>query len=105
MQIQIKKETKQFQTFALSYFIGKSHFEDDGAKNYLVFQSVFKYFTRRTGSNRIILGKCKALSEECIKSPATADNILAPGMILISIKIRVKLDINYLKQEKTSFNC
>ena len=30
-------------TFDLSYFIGKSHFHEDGAQNYLEFQSILKY--------------------------------------------------------------
>ena len=28
----------------LNYFIGKSHFEEDGTQNYLVFQPLNKYF-------------------------------------------------------------
>ena len=30
---------KKLKTFDSSYFIGKSHFEEDGTQNYLVFQS------------------------------------------------------------------
>ena len=29
----------------LSFFKRKSHFDEDGAQNYLVFQSMLKYFT------------------------------------------------------------
>ena len=32
------------KTLDLSYFIGKSHFEEDGTQNYLVFQPLNKYF-------------------------------------------------------------
>ena len=32
------------KTFDSSYFIGKSHFEEDGTQNYLVFQPQNKYF-------------------------------------------------------------
>ena len=28
----------------MGYFIGKSRFEEDGAQNYLVFQSIRRYF-------------------------------------------------------------
>ena len=39
----IKNEIKKLKTLDLSYFIGKSDFEEDGALNYLVFQSLNKY--------------------------------------------------------------
>ena len=35
---------KKLKTLDLSYFIGKSYFEEDGAQNYLVFQSIRRYF-------------------------------------------------------------
>ena len=37
-------ELNNLKTFDSSYFIGKSHFEDDGMQNYLVFQPLNKYF-------------------------------------------------------------
>ena len=40
----VENEFKKLKTFDLSYFIGKSHFEEDGAQNYLLFQSLNKYF-------------------------------------------------------------
>ena len=39
----IENELK-LKTFDSSYFIGKSHFEEDGTPNYLVFQPLNKYF-------------------------------------------------------------
>ena len=36
----IENEFKNLKTLDLSYFIGKSHFEEDGTQNYLVFQSL-----------------------------------------------------------------
>ena len=35
---------KKLKTFDSSYFVGKSHFEEDGTQNYLVFQPINKYF-------------------------------------------------------------
>ena len=32
-----ENELKNLKTFDLSYFIGKSHFDEDGTQNYLVF--------------------------------------------------------------------
>ena len=40
----VENELKKLKTFDLSYFIGKSHFEEDGTRNYLVFQSLNKHF-------------------------------------------------------------
>ena len=39
----IKNELKKLKTLDLSYFIGKSHFEEDGTQSYVVFQ----YFTKQ----------------------------------------------------------
>ena len=39
-----ENELKKLNTFDSSYFIGKSHFEEDGIQNYLVFQPINKYF-------------------------------------------------------------
>ena len=40
----IKNEIKRLKTLDLSYFIGKSHFEEDGSQNYLEFQPIDRYF-------------------------------------------------------------
>ena len=40
----IENKLKKLKTFDSSYFRGKSHFEDDGAQNWLVFQAVSRYF-------------------------------------------------------------
>ena len=40
----IENELKKLKTFNSSYFIGKSHFQEDGTQNYLVFQPLNKYF-------------------------------------------------------------
>ena len=40
----IENELKKLKTLDLSYFIGKSHFEEDGTQNYLVFQPINRYF-------------------------------------------------------------
>ena len=33
----VENESNKLKTFDLSYFIGKRYFEEDGAKNYLLF--------------------------------------------------------------------
>ena len=40
----VENELKKLKTFDSSYFIGKSHFEQDGTQNYLVFQPMYRYF-------------------------------------------------------------
>ena len=40
----VENELKTLRTFDSSYFIGKSHFEENGTQNYLVFQPIKKYF-------------------------------------------------------------
>ena len=44
----VENELNKLKTFDSSYFIGKSHFEENGTQNYLVFQPInrcFKLFT------------------------------------------------------------
>ena len=36
----VSNELNKLKTFNSSYFIGKSHFEEDGMQNYLVFQPI-----------------------------------------------------------------
>ena len=40
----VENELNKLKTFDLSYFISKSHFEEDSTENYLVFQLLNKYF-------------------------------------------------------------
>ena len=61
-------------------FIGRSYFGDNGSQNYLIFQLVFKCFTPPTGGDRILLWKCKGLSEERVKLPDTLDRSLVPQL-------------------------
>ena len=44
-----ENELKELKTFDSSYFIGKSHFEEDGTKNWLVFQPIYRYFKQIIG--------------------------------------------------------
>ena len=38
----VENELKKLKAFDLSYFIDKSHFEEDGVQHYLVFQSIHR---------------------------------------------------------------
>ena len=39
-----ENELKKLKTFDSSYFVGKSHFENHGVQNHLVFQPINKHF-------------------------------------------------------------
>ena len=39
----VENEFKKLRTFDLIYFRGKSHFEEDGAQNCLIFQQISIY--------------------------------------------------------------
>ena len=51
----IKNELKKLKTFDSIYFRGKSHFEEDGTQNWLVFQPMQRYFKTVDANNRNIL--------------------------------------------------
>ena len=76
----IEKEFKKSKTFDSSYFIGKSHFEEDGTQNYLVFQPMYRYFKMITNTDYISSWKSKGLSAGSIKPPTTSDNSLTPAL-------------------------
>ena len=40
----VENEFKKLRKFDSIYFKGKSHFEEDGTQNYLVFQPIQRYF-------------------------------------------------------------
>ena len=45
----VENGLKKLKTFDSSYFIGKSHFEENGTQNYLVFQPMHRYFKQIAG--------------------------------------------------------
>ena len=45
----VENEFKKLQSLDLTYFRGKIYFEEDGTQNYLVFQSINRYFKRTIG--------------------------------------------------------
>ena len=47
----VENKLNKLKTFDSSYFIGKSHFDEDGAQNYLVFQPIIRYFKVSTITN------------------------------------------------------
>ena len=84
--ILVENEFKKLKAFDLSYFIGKNHFEVDGAQNYVVLQSLVKYFKVNMITivvDYVLSWKSKGLSAKSIKPPTTTDNSLTPSIKLL----------------------
>ena len=96
----------KLKTFDSGYFIGKSHFEEDGVQNYLVFQPLNKYFKVITNSNAKYISswQSKGLSDVNIKPPATNDYKLHPKVIYYGTETRLEFRGSCLKQDKSIFN-
>ena len=98
---------KKLKTFDLSYFIGKSHCEEDSTQNYLVFQPLYRYFNQVSGvgsGNYIYSWKSKGLFDENITAPTTSDYKPNPELSCFGTKTRVEVKGNCLKQHKVTFN-
>ena len=94
----IENELKKLKTFHLGYFIGKSHFEEDGAQNYLVFQPICRYFKIIANSKYLSSWLFKGLSDKTITTYPTSDNNLTPLIDYFGSKVRVKFNKGCLKQ-------
>ena len=101
----VENELNNLKTFDSSYFIGKSHFDEDSTQNYLVFQPIVRYFKVNTITNTDYVSswKSKGLSAETIKPPTTSDNSLTPELNYYGTKTRVKFTGSCLKQSKISY--
>ena len=49
----VQNDLNKLKTFYSSYFIGKSHVEEDGTQNYLVFEPLYKHFKVITNTGYI----------------------------------------------------
>ena len=90
------------KTFDLGYFIGKSYFDEDGAQNYLVFQSMLEYFT--LNSNWITKWKSKGLSNESLEGISTSDNTLTLSINYYGDKAKLKFTGSVLQQQTITYN-
>ena len=94
---------KKLETFDSIYFRGKSHFEDNGTQNYLVFQTVSRHFkTISANGSNILSRKSKRLSDESIKPPSTSNKMLNTSLNYVGIKTKVEFKGDCLKQDKIS---
>ena len=98
---------KKLKTFDSSYFIGKSHFEEDGTQNCLVFQPMYRYFKRIAGvgsGDYIYYWKSKGLSDENITAPSAPNNFLNLSLEYLGTKPRVRFSGSCLKQNAIIYN-
>ena len=97
----VENELNKLKTFDSGYFIGKSHFEEDGTQNYLVFQPIIRYFKINTigVTDYVLSWQSKGLSES-IKPHSTSNNSLTPTISYCRAdKIRVTFTGSCLKQD------
>ena len=91
----VENELNKLKTFDSSYFIGKSHFDEGGTQNYLVFQPLNRYFKLITNTLSILSWQSKGLSTENIDLCTTS---LSPSINYVGNKIRVQFFGSCLKQ-------
>ena len=87
-------------------FGGKSHFEEDGTQNYIVFQAMYRYFKRVSDvgiGNYIYFWKSKGQSDENVIAPTTTDYKLNPQLSYFGTKIRVEFSGNKLSETRSSY--
>ena len=102
-----ENELQKVKTFDSSYFKGKSHFEEDGTINYLVFQPMYRCFKRIAGvgsSNYIYFWKSKGLPDERINPITASNHNNTPELRFYGTKTRVELNGSCLKQDKATYN-
>ena len=102
----VENELNKLKTFDSGYFIGKSHFEEDGTQNYLVFQPIYRYFKVFSITQYLEYvseWKCKGLSNESFKEISTSENSLNPTLSYYGTKIGVQFTGDCLKQSKITY--
>ena len=99
---------KKLKKFDASYFRGKNYFDgNDGTQNYLVFQSMYRYFNKVKGvgsGNYIYFWKYKRFSDERINSVTTSNYSFTPELSHYGTKASVKFIGSCSKQDKATYN-
>ena len=86
----------------MSYFIGKSYFDEDRAQNYLTFHSILKYFT--LNNKCITKWKSKGISNESLQIISKSDNSLTPSVKYYVKKVKLKLAGSVFQQKTITYN-
>ena len=102
----VENELKKLKTFDSTYYRGKSHFEEDGTQNYLVFQPMYRYFKRVVGvgsGNYIYVWKSKGMSDENVTSLPTSDYSFNLQLSCFGTKTRLEFKGSCLKHGKLKY--
>ena len=88
----VENELEKLQKFNAAYFRGKIYFDGDGTQNYLVFQSMHKYFKTFIENNSAFISswESKVLSNEKIGSTKTSNFNQAPRLVYDNARIKLK---------------
>ena len=103
----IENELKKLQKFDAAYLRGKSHFEEDGTQNYLVFQPIYRYFKRISDAgsgNYIYFWKSKGLSDERLDFITASNHKIIPELGFYGTKTKVEFNGSYLKPDKVTYH-
>ena len=91
----VENELKKPQKFDAAYFRGKSHFEEGGTQNYLIFQPLYIYFRRIIGvgsGNYIYFWKSIGLSDERLNSITASNYKITPELSHYGTKTRAEFN-------------
>ena len=100
----VENELEKVEKIDAAYFRGKNVFNGDGTQNY---QLVYKYFQIIGSTENIAELESKGLSNEKISSTTTSNNNnnnFATILIHCNARLRVKLNGDFLKQDKVTHN-
>ena len=103
----VENGLKKLKTCHSSYFKDKSHFEEEGTRNYLVFQPMYKYFKKIAGvgsGNYIYFLKSKGLSDERLDANTASNYSITPELSFYGTKTRVEFNVSCLKQDKVTYS-
>ena len=103
----VENELKKLQKPDAAYLRGKSHFEEDGTQNYLVFQPMYRHFKRIAGAgsgNYIYFWKPKGLSDERLDSFTPSNYKITPELSFYGTKTKVEFNGCCLKLDKVTYN-
>ena len=101
----VENKLKKLQKFDTAYFRSKSHFEEHGTQNHLVFQPIYRYFKRISGvgsGNYIYFWKSKGLSDERPDSITASNHKITPELSYYGTKTKVEFNGSCLKQDKVT---
>ena len=88
----VENELKKLKAFDSSYFKDKSHFEEGGTQNYLVFQPMYRYFKKIAvagSGNYIYFWKSKGLSDERLNANTASNHSITLESSYYGTKTRV----------------